>query len=199
MPATSPQSPRPRSGNRRDEAARLSVLHAADDLLVEHGFRALTVEAIARRAGVAKQTIYRWWPSKSEILLDTLVEDSGKRLPVPTEAPTAHALRDYLRDVARFLDEDPAGKVLLALIAEAQHDPGVAERFHERFLGPRREQERAMITGALDAGQISAPLGPDATLDALLGPIVYRALTGASVPHALVDALVDDLLRPRPN
>ncbi len=95
-----------------------------------------------------------------------------RRLPVPTQAP------------------------LLALIAEAQHDPGTADRFHERFVGPRREQERAMLTRALEAGQISPPLGPDATIDALLGPIVYRALTGTSTPHALVEALVDDLLRP---
>ncbi|MFF3768090.1 TetR/AcrR family transcriptional regulator [Streptomyces sp. NPDC001922] len=199
MPAASSQPRRPRSGNRRDEAARLAVLHAADDLLVEHGFGALTVEAIARRAGVAKQTIYRWWPSKVEILLDTLIEDSGKRLPVPTERPTAESIRGYLRALARFLTRDPAGKVLLALIAEAQHHPDTAERFHQRYLGPRRAQERDMLARAIDAGEVSPGLGPDATLDALVGPIVYGALTGASVPRGLVDTLVDALLRPRPD
>src|SRR5882762_10995912 len=96
MSATSPEPRRPRSGNQRDEGARMAVLHAADDLLVEHGFGALTVEAIARRAGVAKQTIYRWWPSKVEILLDTLIEDSTKTIPVPAEQPTAAAIRGYL-------------------------------------------------------------------------------------------------------
>src|SRR6201995_745107 len=122
MPAAQTQPRRTRSGNRRDETARLAVLHAADDLLVEHGFGGLTVEAIARRAGVAKQTIYRWWPSKVEILLDTLVEDSDKRIPVPTAKPTVAVIRRYLRGFARFVTRDPAGKVLLALIAEAQHD-----------------------------------------------------------------------------
>jgi AcrR family transcriptional regulator len=87
---------RTRSGNRRDEAARLAVLHAADDLFVEHGFGALTVEAIARCARVA-MTIYRWWPSKVEIL----IEDSDKRLPVPTEMPTAETIRAYLRGRGR--------------------------------------------------------------------------------------------------
>ncbi|MEV0531826.1 TetR/AcrR family transcriptional regulator [Kitasatospora sp. NPDC050463] len=165
--------------------------------LVEHGFGALTVEAIARRAGVAKQTIYRWWPSKVEILLDTLIEDSGKRLPVPTESSTAESIRGYLRGFARFLTRDPAGKVLLTLIAEAQHDPGTAGRLHQRYLGPRRDQERDMIVRGIDAGEISPRLGPDAAVDALVGPIVYRALTGASIPRTLVDALVEDLLRPR--
>ncbi|MGK5731694.1 TetR/AcrR family transcriptional regulator [Streptomyces sp. URMC 124] len=197
MPAASSPPRRPRSGNRRDESARLAVLHAADDLLAEHGFGALTIEAIARRAGVAKQTIYRWWPSKVEILLDTLIEDSGKSLPVPTEQPTAESIRGYLHDFARFLTGDAAGKVLLALIAEAQHDPGTAESFRERYLGPRRDKEREMLSRGIDAGEVSPKLGPDATMDALLGPIVYCALTGASIPEGLVDTLVEDLLLPR--
>ncbi|WP_236794299.1 TetR/AcrR family transcriptional regulator [Amycolatopsis sp. GM8] len=197
MPTANTESPRPRSGNRRDETARLAVLHAADDLLVENGFGALTVEAIARRAGVAKQTIYRWWPSKVEILLDTLIEDSDKQLPVPAETPTAESIRGYLRGFARFLTRDPAGKVLLALLAEAQHDPSTAKSLHTRYLGPRRAQERQLLAGAIDAGEISPELGPDATLDALVGPIVYCALTGSSIPRGLVDTLVADLLKPR--
>ncbi|RKN77640.1 TetR/AcrR family transcriptional regulator [Streptomyces klenkii] len=199
MPAASPQPRRPRSGSRRDETARLAVLHAADDLLAEHGFGALTVEAIARRAGVAKQTIYRWWPSKVEILLDTLIEDSDKHLPVPTEKPTAESIRGYLRGFERFLTSNPAGKVLLALIAEAQHDPDTAKSFHKRYLGPRREQEREMFARGTDAGEVSPRIGPDATIDALIGPIVYCALTGSSIPSGLVDTLVEDLLRPRSN
>ncbi|MFF1375868.1 TetR/AcrR family transcriptional regulator C-terminal ligand-binding domain-containing protein [Streptomyces sp. NPDC058308] len=54
-----------------------------------------------------------------------------------------------------------------------------------------------MLMRAIDAGEISPELGADATVDALVGPIVYRALTGASIPRGLVDTLVDDLLRPR--
>ncbi|WP_370966883.1 TetR/AcrR family transcriptional regulator [Amycolatopsis sp. cg9] len=184
-----PNPPRARSGNRRDENARLAVLHAADDLLVEHGFGGLTIEAIAREAGVAKQTIYRWWPSKVEILLDTLIEDTAKRLPVPEKG-----LREYLHAFAGFVTGDPAGKVLLTLLAQAQHDPATAASFEERYLGPRRAEERDLITRAIDAGEISPRLGADALLDALFGPIVYSALTGSSPSRALVDALAEELL-----
>ncbi|MEU1393685.1 MULTISPECIES: TetR/AcrR family transcriptional regulator [unclassified Nonomuraea] len=197
MPAVNPEQRRARSGNRRDEAARLAVLHATDDLLVEHGFGALTMEAIARRAGVAKQTIYRWWPSKVEILLDTLIEDSGKRLPVPVERPTAENIRGYLHDFARFVTGDPAGKVLLTLLAEAQHHPGTAAGFHERYLGPRRARERDLLARATAAGEISPALAPGPALDALLGPVVYGALTGSGIPRDLLDTLFDTLLRPR--
>ncbi|MFE9122613.1 TetR/AcrR family transcriptional regulator [Streptomyces sp. NPDC007172] len=197
MPAASSPSRRPHSGNRRDDAARLAVLHAADDLLAENGFGGLTVEAIARRAGVAKQTIYRWWPSKVEILLDTLITDSDKRIPVPVEKPSAANILRYLRGFARFVTRDPAGKVLLALIAEAQHDAGTARSFHQRYLGPRRAREREMLTRATEAGEVAPRLAADATMDAIVGAIVYRALTGSSIPRGLVDTLVDDLLRPR--
>ncbi|MFD9894851.1 TetR/AcrR family transcriptional regulator [Amycolatopsis sp. NPDC059027] len=198
MPEVNSQPRRTRSGNRRDEAARQAVLHAADDLLVENGFGGLTVESIARRAGVAKQTIYRWWPSKVEILLDTLIEDSEKRFPVPVDKPTAESIRGYLRSYARFLTRDPAGKVLLALIAEAQHNPVTAKSFHERYLGPRRDRERDLLARAADDGEISPELGLDAALDALVGPIVYCALTGSGIPRGLVSTLVENLLKPRP-
>jgi AcrR family transcriptional regulator len=196
VPAASSPARRPHAGNRRDETARLAVLHAADDLLVEHGFGALTIEAIARRAGVAKQTIYRWWPSKVEILLDTLIEDVEKQVPVRPEQPTINEVRHYLHAFAQFLADDPAGRVLLALLAEAQHHPGTAGRLHERYLGPRRGQERAMLARGVEAGEFTLRLAPDPTLDALVGPIVYCAVTGSSIPGELIDTLVEAMLRP---
>ncbi|MFJ9968931.1 TetR-like C-terminal domain-containing protein [Streptomyces avermitilis] len=120
-----------------------------------------------------------------------------QRPPVPTEKPTAESIRGYLRGFARFLPRDPAGKVLLALIAEAQHDPDTAKSFHQRCLGPRRGQERDMLARGIDAGDVSPKLGLDATIDALVGPIVYCARTGSSIPRGLVDTLVEDLLRSR--
>src|ERR1700678_4191385 len=132
MPSTDgTPAPKGRAPHRRDENARIAVLHAADDLLVERGFGGVTVEGIAARAGVAKQTIYRWWPSKVDILLDTLIDDASRQLAVSEAGPAVEVMRRYLRVLAGFLDEPP-GKVLLALIGEAQHDPAMARAFHER-------------------------------------------------------------------
>jgi AcrR family transcriptional regulator len=183
-----------RAPRRRNEEARLAVLRAADELLVERGFGAVTVEGIAARAGVAKQTIYRWWPSKVEILLDTLVEEADRRLKVPEDGPVVDAVRGYLRALARFLTKEDAGKVLLALIGEAQHDAATAALFHERYLDPRRARERALLKRGVATGELPAGLNLDATLDALIGPIVYRGLTGAKIPRPFVDALVDRAL-----
>ncbi|HEY0276944.1 MAG TPA: TetR/AcrR family transcriptional regulator [Solirubrobacterales bacterium] len=191
---TASRAPKGRAPQRRNEDARLAVLHAADDLLVERGFGGVTVEGIAARAGVAKQTIYRWWPSKVDILLDTLVEDADKRLKIPDEGPVVDAVRSYLRALARFLTKEDAGKVLLALLGEAQHEAETATLFHERYLDPRRARERALLKRGVAAGELPAGVNLDATLDSLIGPIVYRALTGAPVTRGFVDALVDRVL-----
>src|ERR1700722_5464065 len=92
-------------GNRhgRSQEARLPVLEAADDLLAERGFAGVTIEGIAARAGVAKQTIYRWWPSKVEVLLDTLIEDSQESLALPETGSAIEDARQYLRRPARLL------------------------------------------------------------------------------------------------
>jgi AcrR family transcriptional regulator len=188
-------APRGRAPHRRDENARIAVLHAADDLLVERGFGGVTVEGIAARAGVAKQTIYRWWPSKVDILLDTLIEDASRQLAIPDAGSAVESARRYLRSLARFLSTDPAGKVLLALIGEAQHDQAMAAVFHQRYLDPQRTAEREMLQRGIAAGELAAGLDVDAALDALLGPIFYRALTGAQIPRSFVDGLIADVLR----
>lgn len=192
---TTPRAPKGRASHRRDEQARLAVLHAADDLLVERGFGGVTIEGIAARAGVAKQTIYRWWPSKVDILLDTLIDDASRQLAIPDTGSAIESTRRYLRILSRFLTKEPAGKVLLALIGEAQHDPEVARTFHRRYLDPQRQREREMLRRGVASGELSLELDTDAALDALCGPILYRALTGASTPRTFIDMLIADSLQ----
>ena len=144
--STGAGAPKGRAPHRRNEQARIAVLHAADDLLAERGFAGVTIEGIAARAGVAKQTIYRWWPSKVEVLLDTLIEDAQESLVRPATGSAIEDARQYLRRLAAFITGDPAGQVLLALIGEAQHDAEMAGRVPRSLSGP------APGRGARDAG-----------------------------------------------
>jgi AcrR family transcriptional regulator len=194
-PGSAPGPAKGRAPHRRNEQARLAVLHAADDLLAERGFAGVTIEGIAARAGVAKQTIYRWWPSKVDVLLDTLIEDTQENLAVPDTGSVTEDARRYLRQLARFLTGDPAGRVLLALIGEAQHDAEMATVFHARYLDPRRQAERAMLERGRAAGQLPDGLDLDRALDQLTGPVLYRAMvTGGPIDPAFTDQLVDDVL-----
>ncbi len=195
LSASERRAPKGRAPHRRDENARLAVLHAADDLLVERGFGGVTIEGIAARAGVAKQTIYRWWPSKVDILLDTLIDDAERQLAIPQKGPAIEDVRRYLRNLARFLTREPAGKVLLALIGDAQHNTETAEIFRQRYLQPQRERERELLQRCIDAGEIPNTLNLDTGLDALCGPIFYRALTDGKIPRTFIDQLIANTLR----
>jgi AcrR family transcriptional regulator len=188
-------------GNRygRSEDARLSVLHAADDLLVEVGFVKLTIEGIAERAGVAKQTIYRWWPSKVAILLDALTVDAAEDLVPADTGDLAGELRSHLRRLARFLTTADAGKVLRALMAQAQHDPGLAERLRTEYLARQHERDRLPFERALHRGDLPAGTDIEAAVEELVAPLYYRALvTGQPLPPRYTDRLVTRVLERLP-
>lgn len=190
-PSTIAPQQRPAGSARRSEAARLAVLNAADDLLVEHGFEGLTIEGIAAAAGVAKQTIYRWWKSKVDILFDNLVLDAETALAWPTGPTGPDTVRGYVHRFAAFLGEEPAGRVLQALLGHAQLDRRTAELLHDGFLDELR---------ARDVGHTADQLGLDrdeaaVLLDGLLAPLYHRALVlRRPLDRPFVDALLDSRL-----
>jgi len=184
-------------GNRhgRSEEARMAVLEAADDLLVERGFAGVTIEGIAARAGVAKQTIYRWWPSKTDILFDALTADAAEYFTTADHGDLGADLRDQLSQLAAFLSKTDEGAVFRALAGQAQHDTAVAARFESEFVAPQRERDRAAFVRARERGQLPADTDIDLALDQLAGPVYYRVLvTRQSVPPQFTDALVESYL-----
>jgi AcrR family transcriptional regulator len=184
-------------GNRhgRSEQARMAVLEAADDLLVERGFAGVTIEGIAARAGVAKQTIYRWWDSKADILFEALAVDADEHFTPADHGDLGSDLRDHLRQLAAFLTTTDAGVVCRALAGQAQHDPAVAARFGADFLARQRERDRAPFLRARRRGELAPGADIDLAIDELVGPVYYRVLiTREGVPPRFTDALVADYL-----
>lgn len=185
-------------GNRhgRSEAARRAVLEAADDLLAEKGFAAVTMEGIAARAGVAKQTLYRWWSTKTDVLLEALLQDAHEDLTPPDGGDVAADLRAYLGRLAYFLTRTDQGAVFKALLAQTQHDPAFAADFRARYLDGQRGRDRLPLERAVRRGDLPAGLDVSAETDQLVGPVYYRALvTGEPVDQAFADRLVDAFLR----
>ncbi|GGO80569.1 TetR/AcrR family transcriptional regulator [Wenjunlia tyrosinilytica] len=190
-----PRTPPPvvsRTGPRRSESARLAVLRAADDLLVERGFDGVTVEGIAARAGVSKQTIYRWWKSKVDILLDTIADDAPEALAWEGGRGTPEEeLKAQLRRVADFL-ASPPGQVLQALLGHAQLDERTARRLREGFVREQRERDLAGLRAVLarhagaeldrETGSEVEAATAERLLDALLGPLYHQVLVQGQVP-----------------
>jgi len=199
MTARATSEPR-HHGNRhgRSEAARIAVLEAADDLLVERGFAGVTIEGIAARAGVAKQTIYRWWDSKTAILFDALAQDAEEFFTAPDTGDLRGDLRVRLREVATFLTTTDAGAVVRALVGQAQHDPAVAERLAAEFTARQHALDAAVLLRGRARGDLAPGTDIDLAIDQLAGPVYYRALiTAQEVPPAVTDAIVDAFLADR--
>jgi AcrR family transcriptional regulator len=184
--AAAPQRGRPRS-----EKARSAVLEAAAELLLERGLAAVSMDAVAARAGVSKATIYRWWPSKETLALDALYNEWAAVPPATDTGSLRGDLLSLLRPWARLAARRPYGRVIAALLTEAQTDPAFGREYRARFLEPRRDQARAIFRRAIERGEIRADTKIEVALDLLYGPVYHRLLHG----HApLNDRFIRDVI-----
>lgn len=172
-----------RPGRPRSEAARRAVLHAVDDMLVEVGYAAMTMKGIAERAGVGRQTVYRWWSSKAEILLEACAEDIHEEVATPAHPDPAARLLGYLQSLTTFLTTAPAGLAYRALIGEAQHDTAVRDLVNQADLLTASARDVLERVGSGAPGMPSPVL---ATAQ-LTGPVISQIL---AAPEPLSPALL---------
>jgi AcrR family transcriptional regulator len=197
-----PEKPSPRRPNpaRRSERSRQAVLAAARELVSELGYAKVSIEAIAARAGVGKQTIYRWWPSKGAVIFDSFLalsegeDEAGVRLPDTGDLETD--LKTVMRaTVAEFADpafEAPVRALNMEIIA----DPALAATYREKLAGPVDEAKKDRLRSAQRAGQLAADADLDLMLEVLYAPLHQRWLhrSGPLTPQ-YADALVETTLR----
>ncbi|AKJ11660.1 hypothetical protein ABB07_16940 [Streptomyces incarnatus] len=186
--------PRPHTGRRRNEAARRAILDAALELLADADGAPVSVETIARAAGVGKQTLYRWWPSKGAVLLDALTDRAAQDVP----APDTGSLRADLRELAVATFEasrrPPSGPALRTLVREAARDPHLAELMRT-FTESRRAAVRRVLERGRERGELSADRDVDLLVDQFYGFFWYRfLLEHGPLDRATAVALADSLL-----
>jgi AcrR family transcriptional regulator len=184
-------------GRPRSETARTSILDAAGELLLAHGLPAVSMDAVAELAGVSKATIYRWWPTKETLALDALYTEWATARPAPRNTGSLRGdLLSLLRPWARLASSRPYGRVVAALITEAQTDPVFAKEYRQRVVEPRRDQARAILRRAIERGDIPAGTNVEVALDLLFGPLYHRLLHGhAPLNDRFVRDAVDMALR----
>jgi len=177
MKKTSPPAPAAAPGRPRSEQARRAVLDATRDLIHEGGYAAATIEAIAARAGVAKTTIYRWWPNRPTLVVDVVMEVAEKRVPRPVGRDALRALRTEMRGIAS-VSNTLLGKMLTSLLGEAQHDPAVRAALVDGIFDPRSAASARAVRQARDEGALRKDVHPDLAVDLLVGPLFYRMFVG---------------------
>jgi len=170
-----PRSSAPNAGRPRSAEAQRAVLDAARELFEAGGYAAATIEAVSARSGVAKTTIYRWWPNRASLLVEVLAEVHTAAVPLPAGGEPVRAIVGELRDAAGALN-GLTGKLLTALLGEAQHDPEVSAELLEGLFRPRRAATARVIRRAQEKGAIRSDVQPDIAADLLFGPLFYRML-----------------------
>lgn len=184
--------PRPRS-----EKVRQSVLDAMRRALTAEGFHAVTIEGLAVEAGVSKQTIYRWWPSKAAILGEALLSGSlpGNDVDVPMTDDLAADLRAWFAAMSARLADAEGVELARALISVTATDPELGAALNERLAEPVRAWVTERLARARDAGSVRADVDAHAVAEQFVAISSYAMLLGRPWDAAGVDAVVDLLLR----
>jgi len=183
----------------RSEAARRAILTAALDLVEEANYEKLSIEGIAARAGVGKQTIYRWWPSKGAVLLDALLalseDQAGTLVPLPDTGDLEADLKLVMRATVAELDDPRYDRPMRALTAALLHDEALAADYAERLEAPITQIKLDRLRSAQAAGELRADVELDVAVDLIWGPVMSRWLqrTGSLTP-AFADAVVASAL-----
>lgn len=187
----SPSAPDPM---RRNEHSRRAILDAALAVITERGYEGTSIERIAERAGVGKQTIYRWWPSKGAVVLEALEEGVVRVTPLPLQdtGDILEDLRHQMHLAMRVLTSPDSGPALRAVIAAAQSDPALARENHEKLIELRAAPLRELLTQAQGRGEIRSGVDLDTVLDMLFGALFYRLLLQTrALDPAQIDAALD--------
>lgn len=171
------------AGRPRSEATQQAIIDTTIELLDTVEYRDITIDRIAATAKVGKQSIYRWWPSKAEVVLDAYTAKLN-RLPPLLPSPDAFAdLQDDLKRFFAIMRNDLIAKGMRSMIAEAQLDPGFKEKFYARVARVRCEALRRVFRHGWAIGQFREDIDPETLAHVIHGAFWYRLLSGTSYPY----------------
>lgn len=169
--------PQKKPGRPRCEQVHQAILDATKQMLVNTPIRDLTIEGIAKTAGVGKPTIYRWWPCKCTLVMEAFLDNELNNLAFPKNTTITKALQTHIAALVTTLSNQK-GQTIADLIGEGQSQPKILERFRNLFFEQILGEARTAIDMAKQNGEIEQSLNTDIVLDMIYGPVYYRLLVG---------------------
>jgi AcrR family transcriptional regulator len=191
-----PAASRP-PGRPRSERADRAIVDATLELLAEAGVAGTSIEAIAARAGVGKATIYRRWPNKDALVVETLAS-LNEELPEVSGSCLRDDLVTLVDVVRRKFAGSLAGRILPRVMAEGPQHPALLERYFTCVIQPRREVLLDVLRRAVASGELRPDVDLQLVLTLLVGSGYYEILTGAGSgrrsPRRASEQIVDMVL-----
>ncbi len=171
------------------------MLRAAAQLIEQGGIGAVTMEAVALRAGVGKPTVYRNWPNREALAMAALLATADLNTTVRQTVSALDDLRRQLRKVARVFTS-PQGRNAALMAASADSDSELSKAFRNQVMQASREEGRALLVRATAEGEIRPGFLIEVVLDMIYGPVFYRLMMGhAPVGEQFTAELLEQVLR----
>lgn len=169
------QSAAQRKGRPRSEKSKKAILDSTNKLLLHKSVQELSIEAIAKKARVGKTTIYRWWPNKTAVVMDALINQPGMQTSMPTPANDTEAVQMQLEKLIRLLHSHN-GQTIAQLFSEAQGSEESQKIFENNFLAPLIDAIEFSIQEGQQKGVFRKDLDKKTAVDMLCGPIFFRLM-----------------------
>lgn len=167
-----------------------AIRRAVMQELAEVGYGRLSIEAVARRAGVGKTAVYRRWSSKLEMVLEIVSSVAGQRLPLPDTGTLHGDLEVLLQIAAHALRHPLASQIVPDLLAEAARNPAIAQTLRAALLTNQREAGALLVDRAVKRGELTAEIDPDTAVELIIGPLYWRlAIARTPVPDGYLPSL----------
>ena len=164
-----------RPGRPRSTAADTAIVGATLELLLEEGYRGMTMEQVRSRAGVGKATLYRRYGSKQELVADA-IRHLNQDLPVPDTGSAHDDILAVARSVLAAAARVGAATFIPRLLAESAGDPEMHAIFYANLVAPRRAVMAGVLRRGIERGDLRADLDVELAIDMIAGPWMYRLL-----------------------
>lgn len=188
--------PAPRKGRPRDERIDHEITSAALLVLADTGFAGFSIAEVAARAGVAKTTVYRRFPTRDDLLAEALERLNDDLPPPPSTGSVRDQLVEALDGIRRRTPDSTRGRILMHVVGEGAREPRLAELVHDRVLAPRRRILSDIIERGMASGELRADLDVTAVIPVLVGPMLYLGMWRmcSAAQQVSVESVVDVLM-----
>ena len=183
-----------KSGRPRSESSRKSILDSTRRLLTHTTVQKLSIEAIAKKAGVGKTTIYRWWPNKSAVIMEAIFSQPAFNNVLPTPRNGVQGVTQQLDKLCRQMG-GKNGRLVAEIVGEAQSNPEALKIFIQTYLQDRYDTLSSYIDGGKQTGEFDTELDTDSAIDVVLGPVFFRLISGQELDDDFIKDMTTMLIK----
>lgn len=181
-----------KAGRPRSEESRRAILDATRRLLTHMPVSKISIEAIAKKAGVGKTTIYRWWPNKQAVVMEAVFNQPGFQNFMPQASVPFDGIRGQVEKLCRQLT-GKNGRMVAEIIGECQGDIEILKALVKNFFQDRYNALAYYIQKGKAEGQFRENVDIEVAIDIILGPVIFRLMSGQNIDEAFSRKLVEML------